>query len=196
MKLFGPILMILASIALFFFYIQPVYKSTTKDTSVYSLMQQQELYVTALANAKNVLALRDSFLNTYKNFSQTDIERLTVMMPDHVNSTRFLVDINTIATRYGLLTEDVSIDDGSTKTRSVPGRGAKQEEESALPYKSITYTFTVSASYDSFNTFITDLENSLQIADITSIQVKAGDAKQSLYDFNVTLKTYELNYNK
>jgi len=159
-------------------------------------MQQQELYVTALANAKNVLALRDSFLNTYKNFSQTDIERLTVMMPDHVNSTRFLVDINTIATRYGLLTEDVSIDDGSTKTRSVPGRGAKQEEESALPYKSITYTFTVSASYDSFNTFITDLENSLQIADITSIQVKAGDAKQSLYDFNVTLKTYELNYNK
>jgi hypothetical protein len=69
----------------------------------------------------------------------------------------------------------------------------------ALGYDSVTVSFTVTATYDTFLKILRDLEKSLRIIDVTRISFNLADPtaagganRGGAYDFNVEVKTYWL----
>ena len=48
--------------------------------------------------------------------------------------------------------------------------------------------FNIVASYDSFRSFINDLQESLRIVDISNVSFEATES--GYYDYEVTIKTY------
>ena len=57
-------------------------------------------------------------------------------------------------------------------------------------YGTIGLSFSVTATYDNFQNFLTDLEKSERLVDITDLSVNGTDT--GLYDFSVSVKTYWL----
>jgi Tfp pilus assembly protein PilO len=57
-------------------------------------------------------------------------------------------------------------------------------------YGTVGISFSVTASYDNFQNFLTDLEKSLRLVEITDLSVNGNNT--GLYDFSVGLKTYWL----
>jgi len=59
------------------------------------------------------------------------------------------------------------------------------------PYGTLTLSFSTTASYTTFLAFLHDIEESLRLIDITSVQFNSSDLSQ-LYDYSVSIKTYWL----
>jgi hypothetical protein len=58
-------------------------------------------------------------------------------------------------------------------------------------YGTLTLSFSTTATYTTFLAFMRDLEKSLRLIDIVSVQFASSDTNQ-LYDYTVSIKTYWL----
>ncbi len=177
-KFLFPTILIILSLGLFIMYIDPVYKE------VKELREVSAKYNEALSKSKELRQVRDQLLVTYNSFSQNDLERLTKLLPDHVDNVRLVMDINSIAAKYGAIIRDIQVDTSSGD--SSPTNVAKKDD-----YGSVNLGFSLMATYDDFMKFITDIKDSLRLVDITSVSFGVKD-NISLYRFNVNIKTYWL----
>ena len=57
-------------------------------------------------------------------------------------------------------------------------------------YGTISLTFSVTSSYESFLAFLADIESSQRLVDVSSLAFSAG--VDNNYTFNVTIQTYWL----
>ena len=96
MRFVLPILLIAVAVTLFFTYLDPTYARVSE------LRAEQATYDDALDRSKELIAVRDRLLDTYNNFSRDDLRRLERLLPDHVDSVRLIIDIDSIAAQYGL----------------------------------------------------------------------------------------------
>jgi hypothetical protein len=198
MKLFLPTLLIILAGVIFFWYIDPTYASIT------ALRAQESQYDEALSKARDLQAIRDQLLARYNTFSQTDLERLQKLLPDHIDNVRLILDLDSMASKYGMRVRDVSIDttgSGVTATKVVAAAGgsvggsaaapaSQQLGPSSQPYESVILSFSVSGTYDTFRQYLSDLEKSLRLSDVIGVSFVPTDA--GIYDFTVHLKTYWL----
>jgi Tfp pilus assembly protein PilO len=178
MKLFLPILFLAISGALFFLYIDPTY-ARVKD-----LLAEQGQIDQALSRAKELQDVRDSLLARYNTFPTSEIDRLQKLVPDHVDNVRLILDLDSMAAKYGMRVRDVNIGNEAVRqdTASIGS------DDSA--YESVVLSFTVSGTYDTFRQFLADLERSLRLVDIVGLQFKATE--NGIYNFTFHIKTYWL----
>ncbi len=198
MKSLTPIILILISVALFFFLIDPEYKD------VQELQAQVEANNETLKIARDLSVKREELRNKFNNISQEERAELEKLLPDTVDNVRLIIDINNIAEQFGIVIRNINInadEDTATAAGTVGAQGSTFEgviEESSVKYvdKSkigvITFSFSVSAKYEVFLEFLRELEESLRIVDIRNIQISRGSAEGSIYDYNVTMDTYWL----
>ena len=107
------------------------------------------------------------------------------MIPAHVDNVRLVIDINSMADKYGMVLKNIEIGKGSS--------GNKDPSLSTITGDGPEYLdmrFLVSGSYDAMKLFVTDLSRSLRIVDITDLTFSARDL--DLYDFSISLRTYWL----
>lgn len=177
MRLTIPTILILISVGLFFGYIDPTYQGIKK------LRVKESTLNKALNQSKDLQKVRDSLLSRYNTFSQQDINRLTKLLPDHVDNVRLILDIDSIASKYNMRTRNVTVSDVSSENVNVIG-----SNQSAVD--SVILSFSVAATYDNFIRFIKDLESSLRIVDLVGLSFSSteGDA----FNFNISIKTYWL----
>ena len=155
---------------LFFGFSSPVLDDIKK------LRADQAVIQGALDNAKELQGVRDNLLTKKRQISETDSTKIVKMLPDRVDNVRLIIDIDNIASRYGMSLRNVRINtDGVSE-----GLNKK--------YESVTLSFAVQGSYQTFRQFIADLEKSLRIVDVTNVSFTSGD--KDLYDFNIELQTY------
>lgn len=178
MKLFLPILFLAISGTVFFFYIDPTY-AKVKD-----LLAEQGQIDQALTRSKELQDVRDSLLARYNTFPTEEINRLQRLIPDHVDNVRLILDLDSMAAKYGMRVRDVNI--GSQSTQQDPT--AIGADDSA--YESVVLSFTVSGTYDTFRQFLGDLERSLRLVDIVGLTFKASES--GIYNFTFHIKTYWL----
>jgi len=183
MKSLTPIIFIIVSIALFFTFTDPVYKE------VKILKAKYAQYQDVLVKAAQLLEQRKNLQDKYNSFAEDDISRLKKLLPDAVDNVRLIIDIDEIAKRYGLTINNVRLDDtkpskdGVTDSvNTITAGGAK--------HGTIPMGFSVTADYNTFLSFLEDLEGSLRIVDVTNITLKPG--ANNIYSFDVSLKTYWL----
>lgn len=175
MKLVTPIILLLVAVALFFGYTGPAYRGTAEVRTEISSYDQ------ALSQSRVLQERRDELLTAYNLFDAGNLERLKKLIPDNVDSVRLIMDIDAIASKYGMELREVAPSQVSLEQ-------AGEQADSELG--SMDLSFAVSTTYDNFKMFLEDLERSLRLIEVTNISFSSSS--EDLYEYRVTIKTFWL----
>jgi len=195
-----PIVGILIAVGLFFTYVQPTYRE------VQAVRAETAQYAEAITHALE-LQRRVSELKTRQNsISLADLERLEALLPDEIDEVAFLVDLNALVGKHTLGLGDILVvDSEDVESTNAPRsrRGSTEEEEVLQPaeggvdtaargkYRTLDVHFAVVGTYQDFRTFLSDLERSLVLMDVTDISFGQDDAAETTY--SVSVRLYSLN---
>lgn len=178
MKYLLPIILILAAIGGFFFYTNPQYQTLK------ARIAENEKIVEANEKAAALRAVRQKLIDDRKKISEGDVDKLTKMLPDGVENVGLVIDIDNIASKYGMRIRNTKINEVSARSgSSAVGPDSKR-------YGIISLTFSVTSSYENFLVFLKDLESSVRLVDVTNLSFSSNPAGR--YDFNLTIQTYWL----
>lgn len=178
MRTLFPILFLIAAGGLFFGFIDPTFQR------VQDLRAEESQFDTALSRSRELQQVRDQLLSRYNTFSSSDLDRLTKLIPDNVDNVRLVLDLDSIAARYGMRVRNVTLDTGETRA----ARGQVGPSESR--YDSLVLSFSVTGSYATFRSFLEDLEESLRLVDVIRVEFTSNGS--GVYDYAVAIKTYWL----
>lgn len=174
---------LLAAGTIFFVYTQPTYDA------VKTVNAQVAQYDAALSKASELQQRKQTLLSQYNTFSQSNIDDLTKLLPDHVDNIRLILDVDSLATKHGMAIQNVVVSSNQTQSTQTSTLGSVSS--SKQKYDSLTVKFSTQASYETFRQFLNDLETSLRIVDLVSLSITRSDNGQ-LYSYDVTLRTYWL----
>lgn len=176
-----PIILIGISVGLFVMFINPGVER------IKSAGLEGGQYEDALKKSRELISLRDELNSIYNSFETNDLVDLKKMVPDHVDNVRLIIEIDNIASQYGMTVRDAELANSTSSKSdsdeiiSIPGTGKEE----------ISLSFSVISSYETFLKFLNDLEHSLRIVDIEKIDFIASDV--DLNEYSLTVKTYWLS---
>lgn len=178
MKNNTAIVLLLLSIGLFYTFTNVQYKSV-KD-----LRELSGEYKSVLRNISAIVSLRDNLFVTYSAIPKTEIDRLNKVLPDNIDTVRLALDLDSMASKYGISIKSVktSTGTGSANVIVLP--------ENAKSYDTAVVSFSFVARYEDFKRFLGDLESSLRILDVRSVAFQANDT--GFYGYQVSVETYWL----
>src|SRR4051812_25574662 len=110
MKFITPIVLILASVGIFFWFIDPQFKAL--DAKRAELAE----YTEALSKSKRLRDIRDSLDTKYKSITDSDLSRISKALPDSVDNVRLILDIDSIANRHGMKIQNIKLNDAPVST--------------------------------------------------------------------------------
>ena len=184
-RIITTIILLAAAIGSFFVYTQPTYQEAKV------LKTQEESFNQALANAKQLQAVRGDLTKSFNAFSAQDLEKLNKLLPNSAGNIRFINDLEKIAIQRGLLRPyNVKF---ATEREEIT-RVAREEVQ--RDYNVFNLEFTTYGNYGDLVDFLKDLEKDLRIVDISSLSFSSVENIQKefpnfyVYDFNI--KTYWL----
>ena len=126
------------------------------------------------------------------------MEKLNKLLPDSVDSIRLILEIEKIASPYGMVLKDTRYnpsekDKDAVGGSSVAGGGATKSNQN---YGTWDLEFSTEGSYQNFLSLLQDLENNLRIVDVSSIQFSSESVNTKVsndnYKYNFKIKTYWL----
>jgi hypothetical protein len=169
------------------------------DASAVKAVNDQ--YASAVNSAEKLVSVRDQVLKSYNDISANDRGRIDSMIPNTVDNIRLIIDLNSVALRHGFSLKGIAATNGTAAKAagpaSVPTSMPLQASSANSPLSinnptldTVTVSFSVTAPYQQFISFMQDLEADLRIMDMTHLTVTANDT--GTYDFSVQLTTYWL----
>ncbi len=185
-----PILLVGVAITVFFMYTNPAYSGTG---GILDLQTQEASYNDALSNAKALQSVRDTLAEKYNALPPADLERLSKLLPDNVNNIRLLIDIKGVADKHNMQIQNVKFQTAQNPSpqNSVPTNSNALAAESK-DYGPFDLEFSTNGSYSDFVGFVSDIEKSLRIVDINTVDFSSADDKTSTYRYDLTVTTYWL----
>jgi len=102
-KLIISILAFVVAAALFIGYTRPTYDE------IGNLKADVDEFNQALEKSKELQELKQGLLSRYNTFSQTDLSKLEKLLPNHVDNVRLILDLDNLASRYGMAVQNVLI---------------------------------------------------------------------------------------
>ena len=192
-----PIILIGIAVTIFFTFTNPIYSGLS------GLQAQVGSYNDALNNSKALESQRNALTAKYNAIDPNNLAKLQKLLPDNVDNVRLILEIQQIASPYGMTLTNVKYDATDQTTAagaatSVQGGTAKATSKD---YGVFDLEFSTSATYNDFINFTKDLESNLRIVDISSISftsdtanIGVGVQKNSVevYKYDFHIKTYWL----
>ncbi len=178
MKTFTPIILIVLSIGLFFFFVSPKY------STVRSLIDERLQYASAMDSIEEVKMLRDDLEIQLSSMPRATIDRLNRLVPQNINTVRLAADINTVGSSRGLNLINLRVNEDA-----MDNSGAVAPV-SSKPYRSATISLSVTAPYTGFVAFLEDLEQSLQLINVKSVNFRTASREGNDYQFDLVVETY------
>lgn len=181
--------------AIFFLYTQPTYDQTQQISG------QISEYNSALDKASELQQLKQQLLSRYNAFNPDDLNRLQKLLPDHVDNIRLILDMDGMASTYGMTLANVDISGNSSSQQTGVQPTVATIGASTQKYDALTIHFSVDSTYQDFLKFLNDLQTSLRIVDIVNLQIASagntripigGTTPEPVYHFGLALKTYWL----
>jgi len=182
MKSLTPIILILVSIGVFFFFIDPQKKELDQ------LVKEKNANATMLEKAKNLRESRGRLSDAYKKIGEEDRKKLSKILPDTVDNVRLILDLDELAKKYGISIKGINVSGGPLQGSKEVNRGVA--ETSSGDYGTIQVSFSFSSSYDVFKIFMKELQDSMRLLDITDFTITSSD--NGFYNYSITLNTYWL----
>lgn len=173
----------------FIVYTNPTY------TDVQTLRTEVRAYDEALSNSQELQKERDTLSDTYRNFSQESLTRLKSLLPDSADNIRLIIDLQRMGQSYGMDLTDIKFDaqqGPQADTSPLAASSPVEIGEAIKPYGVFRLEFSTVASYEDFLTFLRDIETSLRLTDIESIEFSTETQTPGSYTYVVKLKTYWL----
>ncbi len=191
MRLFLPIILLAAAFGMFFLYTNTAYEK------VRVLQKEESAYNDALGNSKKLQSVRDDLVKKYNTLPKESLDRLQKLLPDNVDNIRLIIEIEQLASGHGMSVTGVNYDAGDDKDEKKDQFATNQQLSGAKNnIGSYDLEFTIEGKYEQFQEFLTDLEKSLRIVDVSSItfsSLTVNEKKPSdLYTYTVKIKTYWL----
>jgi Tfp pilus assembly protein PilO len=192
-RLIIAVISFVAAGAIFFLYTQPTYDTVQTEQA------QIAQYDAALDKATQLQTLKQTLLSRYNAFDTNSLDRLQKLLPDHVDNIALILDLDSIASRYGLMLQNVDVSNsGGQAAMGQAAIGAIGASNQA--YDSLSLTFTTQGTYSNFLQFLTELETSLRIVDLASLTISPASSNtttgvkpaEPVYNYNITLRTYWL----
>ncbi len=183
------------SVACFFVFIDPLYGNIS------ALKAQVLSYDQALNNSKILENERDKLTTKYNSINPEDLTKLQRFLPENIDNIRLILEIEKIASPYGMVLRDVkynSAEKETTATATAIQGGTTTP--SKKDYGIWDLAFSTSGSYNNFLNFTRDLENNLRLVDISSIQFLSNPdtrgnsfpSTSEIYKYDFRIKTYWL----
>src|SRR5690349_3483578 len=112
-KMLTALVAFLLAGGIFFFYVKPAYSGPgTIDTpSVVEMKSQIAQYNDALAKVQQLQQLKAKLLAKYNSFNPDDVNRLQTVIPDHVDNIGLILELDSLASHYGMSLENADIAD-------------------------------------------------------------------------------------
>lgn len=176
-RIITTIIFLAAAVAFFWLWTMPLFNDIS------ALDAEKASLDNALAKSKELQTLRDNLLSQYNAISQDDLGRIDKLLPQQLESGDLITTIENRAKFHNLLLKNINIS-------KVPQSGDSGEAFGALslPYKSMPLSFVVSGRYDSFSSFLTELEKNLRLIDVEALSFSAGGGES--HEFSINTKTY------
>jgi hypothetical protein len=185
MKILTPIILIAVSLGLFYWFISPQY------TVMQALKLQQQDYDGAISTATKIDTKRSNLISKRDNFSQDDLTKLDTILPDSVDSVQLIIDMSAIAAKHGSTMSAIKVFSPEDLKKAQPQPQAQVANAQTALYGNGTISYSVTMTYDQFQSYLADLEHNLQLVDISSVSFKPAD-QGNQYTFNITARVYYL----
>jgi Tfp pilus assembly protein PilO len=190
-----PIILIGIAIAGFFMFTRPFYENIS------ALRLEAASYNEALANSKALENERDKLTAKYNSISAENLMKVQKLLPDNIDNIRLILEIEKIASPYGMVLKDVRYDTNEpAKSAASTAGGVQGGGLPAGPQKDYgvwNLAFSTSGTYSNFLNFSRDLESNLRIVDIASVSFSSADTDlktnpTGVYKYDFKIKTYWL----
>lgn len=186
MRSLTPILSLIVSVVLFVFFVQPRY------VEVQHIRAEIDKHIKAVATYnefKNKLA---SKLDIKTSRTAAQNEQLDKLVPEKVDDTKLLVDLETLSQSHNLLFGNIDVsksDIGLKQSSNNSGNtGAVNLESNNL--STVDISFDVIGTYDQFKQFILDLERSNTLFEVVELSFDSSDTPYQ--QFSLTVRVYTL----
>ncbi len=174
-----PLILILLALGLFYTFTRPQYRQAKE------LRATAAEYSEIIDNVEKIAETRDRLLVDYEKIPPVELDRLTKVLPDNVDSVRLALDLETIASAHGISISDVKVETDVDRGVSLP-----QLPEYALPYGKVAVSFSFVSNYGNFTSFLSDLEKSLRVMDVKRASFRVSET--GFYEHGITVETYWL----
>jgi Tfp pilus assembly protein PilO len=179
MKNSTALILILISVGLFYTFIMPEF------SHVQNLRVQAGSYNDVLSNVTDLSQKRDELLLKYNAIPKDQLANLEKILPSNVNVVELALNLDAIASKYGISIKDVkTIDEKSDQTATTI------KTPSSSGYQKVNISFIFVSNYANFRKFIADLEQSLRIIDVKTISFETADS--GFNEYQIQIQTYWL----
>jgi Tfp pilus assembly protein PilO len=172
MKKYTPLILIILSIIIFFVFIDPQYEE------IQVLNKQKRDNDNMLGLSRELQRKRDQLQSDYNSISLEERRQLERLLPDTVDNVRLVLDINNIAESRGINIQNIDITrDTGAQTQQGQQRNTAMVAgavDRVSDIGTIRLGFTVTASYDVFKSFLRDLEETLRVVDVRSLNIRTS----------------------
>ena len=179
MKTNTSIILLLLSVGLFYTFTNVQYQEVQR----LSVLAGE--YKKVLQNVATISELRDRLRVTYETLPVAEIERINKMLPDNINTVRLALDLDSMASRYGISIDSIKVEVGTAEDASLAVLS-----EYAEVYDKATVSLGFISSYADFMRLLADMEKSLRIMDIKSVALETNES--GLYEYEISVETYWL----
>ncbi|KKT14510.1 MAG: hypothetical protein UW76_C0026G0007 [Parcubacteria group bacterium GW2011_GWF2_44_8b] len=179
MKNNTAIILLLLSVGLFYTFTNDQYQDVKK---LYALSSE---YRNVLQSVSAIVELRDRLLVTYETFPKAEIERINQVLPDNIDNVQLALDLDAMASRYGISIESIQAEVGVGNDASLVVL-----PENAGVYEKATVSLSFVANYENFMRLLADIEKSLRIMDVKSISFQTSES--GFYEYEISADTYWL----
>ena len=155
----------------------------------YALMKIQYAlssdYRNILDNASVIAGLRDNLLTSYETLPTQELDRISKVLPDDVNTVELALGLDNIASRYGIAVKSVGVNTGESQDAALIVLPEYQK-----PYDKVTVSLGFVSTYSNFMSLLKDLEKNLRIMDVKSVAFQSTESR--LYEYLISFDTYWL----
>ena len=185
MKPLIPLGIIVICAGAYYMYIGPMVKE------VNGMRLKLQDYKTIEANTVELKNSLEAKVSAFSSIPDEDMAKLDKIIPTKLNNVILVADLNTITARSGMVVKNVKL------TEVVSDNPDQVVAESQTkPYKVVSAEFTVSGTYDQFIRFLKDLETSIRLFDVRSVDIKSGQksdkGQNSTLEYTLKIDSYYL----
>ncbi len=186
-RIFLPFITLIASIAIVMLIVRPQY-----DRILLLNTQEQELDE-ALLKAEELTQRSNELSAKLTSISPEDLDRLDIFLPKTIDNVKLIVELDILRIGNGLVMKNITVSDVREDREDVEVNafGFAVEEENINPYKTADIGLTIEGEYQDILDFMTDVEGSLRLVDIRSINF-TSISETDLFSANLILETYWL----
>lgn len=173
-------------VSMYFIYMKPTYSVINQRQAKFAE------YENVLSKVKEIKTKRDDLSSKYSNISQSDLDRMSKMIPKNFVTENYVNEISAIAVTHGMKISKIGVFVPVPSDQNAPST----DFEGGIV--TITSKFTVTGTYDQFLSFLKDLETSLRLIDVTGLAAKAHGAdskskeQDGFIDYTIDASTYAL----